>query len=132
MFATTTSDIRREAPESDLKPPATATAEYCAKLQRWMWQYYWGYANWQSWLTLSAFPPPCSFHPPGTSAQTPGTHAATSGGGQPAFDAGNWYSYQYPLSLPATPTPASDARPAQQQNGNPPQAGTAKCDRRLP
>lgn len=147
MFATTTSDIRREAPESDAKPPTTATAEYCAKLQRWMWQYYWGYANWQSWLTLTAFPPPCSFHLPGTGAQTPGTPASASGGGQSAFDAGNWYSYPYPLSLPAssphpggartehssaaTPTAATDARPAQQQNGNPPQAGRAQFDRKL-
>ncbi|XP_051247371.1 protein FAM8A1 [Dicentrarchus labrax] len=140
MFATTTSDNRRDSPESDTKPPqTTATTEYCAKLQQWMWQYYWGYANWQSWVALSAFPPPCGFPPPGTSVQTPGTPASTSGGGQQAFDTGNWYSYPYPPTFPAsfpypggaqteqssaaTPTPATDARQAQQQNGNPPQAG---------
>ncbi|XP_038581572.1 protein FAM8A1 [Micropterus salmoides] len=142
MFATTKSENRRDGPESDAKPPqTTATTEYCAKLQQWMWQYYWGYASWQSWVTLSAFPfpPPCSFPLPGTSTQTPGTPASTSGGEQHAFDTGNWYSYPYPLSFPAssnhpggaqteqrsatTPTPATDARPAQQQNGNAPQAG---------
>lgn len=31
-----------------------ATAEYCEKLQAWMWQYYTGYVNWQSWLAASA------------------------------------------------------------------------------
>lgn len=140
MVATTTTDNRHDGPESDAKPPHTAaTTEYCAKLQQWMWQYYWGYANWQSWLALSAFPPPCTFSPPGTSAQTPGTPASTSGTGQQAFDTGHWYSYPYPLSFPAssphpggaqteqssaaTATPATDARPAQQQNGNPAQAG---------
>ncbi|XP_042362709.1 protein FAM8A1 [Plectropomus leopardus] len=135
MVATTTSDNSRDGPDSDAKQPqSTATTEYCAKLQQWMWQYYWGYASWQSWLALSAFPfpPPCSFPPSGTSAHTPGPPASASGGGQQAFDTQNWYSYPYPLSFPAShPHPGgahteqtSDARrPAQQQNGNPPQAG---------
>lgn len=144
MFATATSNKRRDGPKSDAKSPqTTATTEYCAELQRWIWQSYWGYANWQSWSALSAFPPPCSFPPPGTSGQTPGTHASTSNGQQP-FDTGNWYSYPNPLSFPtssshpagaqtgqssaATPTPGADARPAQQQNGNPPQAGMSQCD----
>ncbi|XP_022603246.1 protein FAM8A1 [Seriola dumerili] len=136
MFA---SDNRCDGPEAGAKQPeATVTTEYCAKLQQWMWQYYWGYANWQSWVALSAlpFPPPCSFPPPGTSAQTPATPASTSGGGQQAVDTRSWYSYPYPLSFPAsstrpggaqtelnsaaTPAPATAA---QQQNGNPPQAG---------
>ncbi|KAK2844504.1 hypothetical protein Q5P01_011163 [Channa striata] len=30
------------------------TAVYCEKLQAWMWQYYTGYVNWQSWLAASA------------------------------------------------------------------------------
>lgn len=136
MFATTGSDDRRAGPESDAKPPHhTATTEYCAKLQQWMWQYYWGYANWQSWLALSAFPPPCGFPPPGAGAHTPGTPASTSGGGgQQGFETGNWYSYPYPLSFPASfphhaqtehssAAAPADARPAQQQNGNPAQAG---------
>ncbi|XP_039976911.1 protein FAM8A1 [Xiphias gladius] len=142
MFATTTSGDRRDGPESCAEQPqTTVTTEYCAKLQQWMWQYYWGYANWQSWVALSAlsFPPPCSFPAPGTGAQTPGPPASTSVGGQRAVDAGSWYSYPHPLRFPAssarpggaqterssaaTPALATDARTAQQQNGNPPQAG---------
>lgn len=141
MSAAATSDNRCNGPESEAKPPqTTATTEYCAKLQPWMWQYYWGYASWQSWVALAVFPPPCSFPPPGTSSPTPGTPASTSGDGQQAFDTRNWYSYPYPLGFPAssphpggaqTPTPATDARPAQQQNGNPPQAGMAQIDNEL-
>ena len=144
MFATTASDDRRAGPVGDAKPPhPAATTEYCAKLQQWMWQYYWGYASWQSWLALSAFPPPCGFPPPGAGAHAPGTPASTSGGGgQQGFDTGNWYSYPYPLGFPASsphpaqtehssaaaPASAADTRPAQQQqqqqqNGNPAQAG---------
>lgn len=128
MFSTTTRDSRCDGPESDPKrPETTATTEYCAQLQQWMWQYYWGYANWQSWVALSAFsfPPPVQF--------PPGAPASISGGGQPAFDTLNRYSYPYPPSFPASyphlggtheeQTSATDARPAQQQNGNPPQAG---------
>lgn len=141
MFTTTTSENGRDGSGSDSKPPdATATTEYCAKLQQWMWQYYWGYVNWQSWMALSAFPPPCGFLPPGTSGQTPGIPAPISGvgSGQQTHEPGNWYSYPYPLSFPsssphqtgaqtdqsstASPTAATDSRP-QQQNGNAPQAG---------
>ncbi|CAK6949386.1 protein FAM8A1 [Scomber scombrus] len=138
MVGTTTGD-KRHCPEKDAKhPPSTATTEYCAKLQQWMWQYYWGYAGWQSWATLSAFPfpPPCSFPLPGTSAQTPGSPASTSGTGQQAFDSRNWYNHPYPFSFPASfphpgapqteqstaATPAT-ARTTQHQNGNPPQPG---------
>lgn len=125
---------RNGEPESDAKPPkSTATAEYCEKLQQWMWQSYWGYGSWQSWLALSALPPPCGFPSPGTGTQTAG--APAPGGGQPGLDAGNWYSYPAALSAhpggthagqnsAATPTPGTEARPAQQlQNGNPVQAG---------
>lgn len=141
MFTTTTSENGRDGSGSDSKPPDTmATTDYCAKLQQWMWQYYWGYVNWQSWVALSAFPPPCGFLPPGTSGQTAGIPAPISGvgGGQQTHDPGSWYSYPYPLSFPASsphqtgaqteqspaasPTPATDSRP-QQQNGNAPQAG---------
>ncbi|KAM7384305.1 hypothetical protein PAMA_011582 [Pampus argenteus] len=133
MFATT-SDNRR-CPETDVKQPqSTSTTEYCAKLQQWMWQYYWGYASWQSWVALSAFPfpPPCSFPPQGTSAQTPGSPASTYGAGQHVSDSRNRHSHPYPFSFPASfphpeqstaQTPATDTRPAQQQNGNPPQPG---------
>lgn len=37
-----------------------STTEYCAQLQAWMWQYYTGYLNWQSWLTATAALP-CPF-----------------------------------------------------------------------
>ncbi|XP_008299343.1 protein FAM8A1 [Stegastes partitus] len=141
-----TGDSSRDATRNDAKPAeSSATAEYCAKLQQWMWQYYWGYASWQSCLALSAFPftPPCGVPPPGTGAQTqPGTPASTTGS-EVFYDTRNWYSYPYPLGFPGssphpggtqtghslatTPLSASDARPAQQQQqqqtGNPPQAG---------
>ncbi|KAF0021599.1 hypothetical protein F2P81_026148 [Scophthalmus maximus] len=112
------------------RPEATATAEYCAELQRWMWQYYCGHASWQSWVALSAFPfpPPCPFLPPGTSAQTPGAAAtANSGGGGPqVVDPRSWYTYpQYPHGFPASSDRAGGAQSsAQDQTVNPaPQAG---------
>ncbi|CAJ1083459.1 protein FAM8A1 [Xyrichtys novacula] len=131
MSAGKTDDNYGGSPENDTKPPPTsATTEYCAKLQQWMWQYYW-----QSWVTLTAlpFPPPCTFPPPGTSAQSPGAPATTSG--QQTYDPANWYNYPYTFSpfpasssqpgqsLATTPATASDGRPVHQQNGNPPQAG---------
>ncbi|XP_069552922.1 protein FAM8A1 [Brachyistius frenatus] len=140
-----TEDKSRNGPETATQQPQTtaATTDYCARLQQWMWQYYWGYASWQSWVALSAFPfpPPCSFPPPGIGAQTSGTPASTSGSGQQhVFDTRHWYSYPYPFGSPGSsphpggdqsgqssatvPHPAADARLAQQQqNGNPPQAG---------
>lgn len=142
MSATTmTSGSRRDGPETRAeKPPqATETTEYCSKLQQWMWQYYWGYAGWQSWLALSAvpLPPPWAFPPPGTSLHTPATPASTPGGsGQQPGDPWSWYSYPYPLSFPASSghqggvqtgqswaATAAPAAVAQQQNENPPQAG---------
>ncbi|XP_026202747.1 protein FAM8A1 [Anabas testudineus] len=134
MFPTTASD---KAPESDAKQPqTTATTEYCAKLQQWMWQhYYCGLASWQSWAALAAFPfpPPCTFSPPGSSAQTPGAPASTSDGGQQGVDARNRYSYPHPFSFPASSSPSGGAQteqgaagspiPAQQQDGNQPHAG---------
>lgn len=113
-----------------------ATTEYCAKLQEWMWQYYWGYANWQNWMTLSALPfPPCGFPLAGNQASTaiPPWPA-----GQATLDPRIWYNnYPYPFSVPAplatgaqagqhtagTPIPQNDARPVQQPNGNAAQAG---------
>lgn len=120
---------RSDPPGSDAEPPkSSATAEYCEELQRWIWQYYWGHASWQSWLALSALPPPlpppCGFPLPGTA--TP----PAPGGGQPGFEPGNWYSYPAALSghtgqnSAAAATPGPEARPAQQlQNGNPVQPG---------
>nr|XP_020453216.1 protein FAM8A1 [Monopterus albus] len=143
MFPTT-SDNHRDGPEADAKQPqTTATKEYCAQLQQWMWHYYSGSATWHSWLALLAFPfpPPCSFPLPGASStRTPCTPASNSGCEQQGSDTGNWQSYQYQFSFPASSshpggaqavqtsaastTQPTDARPAQQQqNGNPPQAG---------
>ncbi|XP_074469401.1 protein FAM8A1 [Sebastes fasciatus] len=134
MFATPTSDSRRDGSESESeRPQTTATTEYCAELQQWMWQYYCGYASWQSWVALSALPFSPPWFPP--SVHTPGTPASSSGVGQPAFDTLNRYSYPYPPSYPASyphlgaaQTSATDAsrsaqQQQQQQNGNPPQAG---------
>uniref|UniRef100_A0A3P8SU01 Family with sequence similarity 8 member A1a n=1 Tax=Amphiprion percula TaxID=161767 RepID=A0A3P8SU01_AMPPE len=138
-----TGDRSSDDTKNGTKPPeSSATTEYCAKLQQWMWQYYWGYASWQSWLALSAFPfpPLCGVPPPGTGAQTQPRAPASTSGSEVFYDTRNWYSYPYPLGFPAssphpggtytgqssadTPLTATDARPAlQQQTGNPPQAG---------
>uniref|UniRef100_A0A3B3DGT5 Family with sequence similarity 8 member A1a n=1 Tax=Oryzias melastigma TaxID=30732 RepID=A0A3B3DGT5_ORYME len=105
---------------------SSATTEYCEKLQRWMWQYYWGCSP-SSWGFLPAFPLP----------HTPDAALSTSAGDQQAFDVRNWYSYPSPLSPPTLPQPppyvggdqaersaaSADARAAQQQNGNTLQAG---------
>ncbi|KAM4629964.1 protein FAM8A1 [Polymixia lowei] len=141
MAATTTSDSQRDGTEMDEKQPQiNVTTEYCAKLQQWMWQYYWGYANWQNWVALSTFPfpPPYTFPHPVASSQLPGAPASSPGIGQQGFDTRYWYNYPYPFSFPvppisgaahteqtttATPNTPNDARPPQQQNGNPPQAG---------
>lgn len=143
MFPTTAS---HSGPQSDAKPQTTATTEYCANLQQWMWHYYCGYSSWQSWAALAAFPfpPPRSLSPPGTSVHTPSAPASTSAGAQQGFDTRHRHSYSYPFSFPASfshpggaqteqraaasPTPATDARTAQQQqhqqqNENEPQAG---------
>ncbi|XP_046875022.1 protein FAM8A1 [Hypomesus transpacificus] len=131
MDTGTTAGVRPISTENEEKEPqqqnaCVSTTEYCAKLQEWMWHYYWGYSNWQSWMALSAFPfpPPCSIPFPGNQPA-----------GQTAFDGRNLYpNYPYPFSFPApgtgvqpdlgTPTPPNNARPVQQQqDGNAPQAG---------
>ncbi|KAM9838477.1 protein FAM8A1 isoform 1-T3 [Aulostomus maculatus] len=123
--------------EMDAKQPqTTVTTEYCVKLQQWMWQYYWGYAHWQNWVALSAFPfpPPCSFPTPGTSSQTLCSNATTSWGGQQVLDSRNWYSHPHPFGYPSSSAhpsgaqaePSSAGTPgtdAQQRNENPPRAG---------
>ncbi|KAM8840895.1 protein FAM8A1 [Spinachia spinachia] len=123
MFPTATTDPRRDGPEDDQKSPqkqTTATTEYCAKLQAWMWQHHCGAAGWQSWPTPSAFPFPFPCAP------APGAPAA-------ALDTLNRYSFGFPAGFPASyPHPggpqtqqsaAADPRSAQLQNGNPPRAG---------
>ncbi|XP_067356338.1 protein FAM8A1 isoform X2 [Channa argus] len=133
MFSTTANGPTTET-EAEKQPQSAAVTEYCAQLQQWMWHYHWGYASWQSWAALSAFPFPssCSFLPPGISAQTPRTPAPTYGTGEQGFDTRNWYNNLYPFSFPASSfhpaaqteqSPAGDARPAQLQNGNLPHTG---------
>ncbi|XP_054910101.1 protein FAM8A1 isoform X1 [Poeciliopsis prolifica] len=120
----------RDGSETETKQlQANATTEYCSKLQRWMWEYYWGYASWQSWAALSAFPLP----PPSSAAQTPAAHSSIPASGQQAFEPGNWFGYPYAFRPPGSSAPShpgglqaeqrsasTDVRP---QNGSPPQAG---------
>ncbi|XP_017276292.1 protein FAM8A1 [Kryptolebias marmoratus] len=88
---------------------AAATTEYCARLQQWMWRYYWGNASWQSWGALSAFP---CVPPPRAAASTDSRFWL----GYPAFGP--------PASSPPHPGGAqTDARAAQQQTGDPRQPG---------
>ncbi|XP_051263065.1 protein FAM8A1 [Dicentrarchus labrax] len=76
-----------------------ATAEYCEQLQAWMWQYYTGYVNWQSWLAASAMSYPCYIQ------SASGTSMAPLD-----INSHNWYN-GLPLSLypPAVTSPGSRA-----------------------
>uniref|UniRef100_A0A3B3D122 Family with sequence similarity 8 member A1b n=1 Tax=Oryzias melastigma TaxID=30732 RepID=A0A3B3D122_ORYME len=76
------------------KDPAEsrATAEYCEKLQAWMWQYYTGYVNWQSWLAASAMSCPYYFPSSGSGAST-----------AVDFSPQSWHSSL--LGLPLSPYP---------------------------
>ncbi|KAJ3608762.1 hypothetical protein NHX12_023292 [Muraenolepis orangiensis] len=134
-----TSDCQQDASKSEEKRPkaaVNATTEYCAQLQQWLWQSYWGHANWQGWMAMSAFPfpPPTPFAHPGVPGpQLAGAPASSPGVVPPTYDAQNWYNYPYPFSYPVPPylsaahteQPAevTPGRPAQQHNGNPPPAG---------
>ncbi|KAL6489299.1 hypothetical protein MHYP_G00030400 [Metynnis hypsauchen] len=106
-----------------------STAEYCEKLQEWMWQYYCGYVNWQSWMAVSAFSfPPCS-PTPGLATWGAGltngfslspTHVSTV---STATSVGN--SGQRGGEVGGQGSPAPDSTPVRQpqQNGNAPQPG---------
>lgn len=140
MFSTTSSN---DSPETDAKQPKESgvTAEYCAELQQWMWQSYWGSGQWQSWVLMSTVPfvPPYTWTAPGTSTQIPRPLTSTSGGGQQVLDTRNWYNYPYQPTFPVSSLPqpggpqtdqisattrTTDTRPGQQHHGNPaPQAG---------
>ncbi|XP_068995574.1 protein FAM8A1-like [Embiotoca jacksoni] len=100
------------------------TAEYCEKLQAWMWHYYTGYVNWQSWLAASAMSYPCYLQPDS------GTSTALD------FNSQNWYNG--PLGVPLSPYPPAVTSPGSrageaaggaavaaqpQENGNAPRAG---------
>ncbi|XP_016387756.1 protein FAM8A1-like isoform X2 [Sinocyclocheilus rhinocerous] len=81
---------------------AVTTTEYCEKLQEWMWQYYYGYMNWQSWIAMSAFSFPACFPTQGTN-ETPG--ATTWGADMSNGDLRNWFSS--PFGFPAAAANAS-------------------------
>ncbi|XP_029976666.1 protein FAM8A1 isoform X2 [Salarias fasciatus] len=95
--------------EVDAKPPqATATTEYCAELQRWMWRSYWCSAGCQSW------------------APPPGTHNAPAGDYQLLYDTRHWHSYPYLLTPGAlSPPPPGGAQTERGSAGTdaPPRAG---------
>lgn len=86
-----------------------ATAEYCEQLQAWMWQYYTGYVNWQSWLAASAMSYPYYLQ------SATGTPAAS-------FDINSqhWYGHG-PPGLPLSPyppaVPSSSRRPGEAAGG---------------
>lgn len=101
-----------------------ATAEYCEQLQAWMWQYYTGYVNWQSWLAASAMSCPYYLQ-------------SASGTSTAPLDINSQSWYNSPFGLPLSPYPpaltspsnragaaaggaAVSARPQQlpQENGN--------------
>lgn len=87
---------------------AVTTTEYCEKLQEWMWQYYYSYMNWQSWIAMSAFSfPPC-FPTQGTN-DTPG--ATTWGADMSNGDLRNWFSnpFGFPAAAANVAAPAADA-----------------------
>ncbi|XP_059194674.1 protein FAM8A1-like [Centropristis striata] len=85
-----------------------ATTEYCEKLQGWMWQYYTGYGNWQSWLAASAMSCPYYLQ-------------SDSGTSTTALDINsqNWYSS--PFGLPLSPYPPAvtshSSRPGEAAGG---------------
>ncbi|XP_056142631.1 protein FAM8A1-like isoform X2 [Lampris incognitus] len=85
------------------------TAEYCEKLQAWMWQYYTGYVGWQSWLALSAVSSGCYSPQPTDGNPTPPVDWSS-------FDAQNWFNNPFGLPLtpypPAIPTPGGQVREA--------------------
>ncbi|KAL2084359.1 hypothetical protein ACEWY4_019877 [Coilia grayii] len=74
------------------------TTEYCEKLQEWMWQYYSGYVNWHSWMSVFTLSyPPCFPIPPTTSEVQASSSSRTD---VSASDPRNWYN---PLAFPVPP-----------------------------
>uniref|UniRef100_A0A3P9M932 Family with sequence similarity 8 member A1b n=1 Tax=Oryzias latipes TaxID=8090 RepID=A0A3P9M932_ORYLA len=81
-----------------------ATAEYCERLQAWMWQYYTGYVNWQSWLAASAMSCPYYFPSSGSGAST-------------AVDFGSQRWHESLLGLPLSPYPPAATTSASSRAG---------------
>lgn len=106
------------------------TTEYCEKLQGWMWQYYTGYVNWQSWMAASAMSCPYYLQSDSGASTTPLD-----------INSQNWYNS--PFGLPLSPYPpaatsrageaaggaavAAQPQPQQQpqENGNAPRPGNS-------
>ncbi|KAL0962025.1 hypothetical protein UPYG_G00334790 [Umbra pygmaea] len=140
MASTTTTNTgpnSSSVERQELQTDVNATTEYCAKLQDWMWQYYWGYLNWHSWMTMTSFP--FSLYTIPVSENFSPLTGTPWLAGQPNVESRYGYNYAgmgYRFSFPAPPTTGAqvghqmtagtsphDARPVQQQNGNAPQAG---------
>uniref|UniRef100_A0A3Q4AG12 RDD domain-containing protein n=1 Tax=Mola mola TaxID=94237 RepID=A0A3Q4AG12_MOLML len=83
-----TSDSEKDSGES------CTTTEYCGQLHAWMWQYYTGYVNWQSWLAAAALPCPYAFQP---------------ASGTSTIGSQNWYNGPHGLALSSYP-PAATSR----------------------
>ncbi|XP_019964307.1 protein FAM8A1 [Paralichthys olivaceus] len=103
---------RRTKHRDNMEAESRATAEYCEKLQAWMWQYYTGYVNWQSWLAASAMSYP--------------QHLQSSGGTATAsvdFLSPHWYNS--PFALPMAPYPPAVASPSSSRAGEAAGGGAA-------
>lgn len=72
------------------------TTEYCEQLQAWMWKYYTGYVNWQSWLAASAMS--CPYYLQSAS----GTSMAPLD-----INSQNWYNGAFGLPLSPYPPPVT-------------------------
>ncbi|XP_039662726.1 LOW QUALITY PROTEIN: protein FAM8A1-like [Perca fluviatilis] len=71
---------------------SSPTTEYCEKLQGWMWQYYTGYVNWQSWMAASAMSSPYYLQ-------------SASGASTVPLDINSQNWYNSPFGLPLSPYP---------------------------
>lgn len=89
---------KQKRPETNKSVESCTTAEYCEKLQAWMWQYYTGYVNWQSLLLASTMAvPPCLQPPSGTTNSL-------------VFNPQNWQNA--PFGLPLLPYPPTVNSPS--------------------
>lgn len=95
------------------------TTEYCEKLQVWMWQYYAGYVNWQSWLAAAALPYPHTLQSMGGTSTTPLD-----------INSQTWYNGHYGLSFP--PQPSTVSPQSSQPNGTAGGAAVSAQPQQLP
>ncbi|CAB1427718.1 unnamed protein product [Pleuronectes platessa] len=95
---------RRAEHRGKMEGESRATAEYCEQLQAWMWQYYTGYVNWQSWLAASAMSCPQYLQSSGGTATS-------------SLDLMSPHWYNSPFALPLSPYPAAGASPSSGRAG---------------